>query len=280
MKPNIDPLTIPILRKMFRISGTNYVGDDVALVMDNRTLGGGFSLRQPYLLAEGVIIRIVDGLVVYTVNLTRYELHPGDVIVFPENAVFVIEWKTDDLSVQFMTFHGLELDRPVRECRRYCLSGEDWERSGEYFELMARIVGRESFQLETVRHLQGAFLSDLDHIGALTPEGWAPTRQDEVFDRFILLLNESDVTKRSVPWFASRLFITPNRLSNIIKEVSGRTVMQWIKRKVVQDAKMLLKHSDLRIYEISDKLGFANPSFFAKFFHRETGMTPAEFRQS
>jgi len=134
--------------------------------------------------------------------------------------------------------------------------------------------------METVRHIQEALVTDLDQIGDLTPEGWIPTRQDEMFDRFIALLNDSDGSERSVPWFAERLFITPNRLSNIVKEVSGLTVMQWINRKVIQNAKMLLRHSDLRIYEVSDKLGFANPSFFSKFFRRETGMTPAQFRQS
>ena len=108
----------------------------------------------------------------------------------------------------------------------------------------------------------------------------AAKRQDEVFDRFIQLLNDSDGAERSIPWFAERLFVTPNRLSNIVKEVSGQTVMQWINRKVVQNAKMLLKHSDLRINEVADKLGFPNPSFFSKFFHRETGMTPNAFRQS
>ena len=221
----------------------------------------------------------MEGLAVYTVNLTRYELHTGDVLVFPENAVLTIDWVTDDLHVQFMTFHGLSLENPVRETRRYGLSGDDWERSGGYFNLLANLVRRD-FSMETVRHIQEALVTDLDQIGDLTPEGWIPTRQDEVFDRFIALLNDSDGSERSVPWFAERLFITPNRLSNIVKEVSGLTVMQWINRKVIQNAKMLLRHSDLRIYEVSDKLGFANPSFFSKFFRRETGMTPAQFRQS
>ena len=280
MKPKIDALTIPILRRMFRITEANHIGEDFVLAMDSHALGRDwFSLHQPYLLAEGVILRIMEGLAVYTVNLTRYELHTGDVLVFPENAVLTIDWVTDDLHVQFMTFHGLSLEHPVRETRRYGLSGDDWERSGGYFNLLANLVRRD-FSMETVRHIQEALVTDLDQIGDLTPEGWIPTRQDEVFDRFIALLNDSDGSERSVPWFAERLFITPNRLSNIVKEVSGLTVMQWINRKVIQNAKMLLRHSDLRIYEVSDKLGFANPSFFSKFFRRETGMTPAQFRQS
>ncbi|MBQ2110055.1 MAG: AraC family transcriptional regulator [Bacteroidales bacterium] len=281
MKAKIDALTIPILRKMFKLSEANYVGEDFVLAMDNHALGREwFTINQPYLLAEGAVIRIVDGLAVYTVNLDRYELHQGDILVFPENAVFTINWVTDDLRVQFMTFHDLQLSHPIRETKRYSLSYDNWNRSNDYFTLLWNIVNQESFSRESVTRIQEAFLADLDHIGALTPEGWVPTRQDEVFDRFIQLLNDSDGAERSIPWFAERLFVTPNRLSNIVKEVSGQTVMQWINRKVVQNAKMLLKHSDLRINEVADKLGFPNPSFFSKFFHRETGMTPNAFRQS
>ena len=281
MKAKINALTIPILRKMFRLSETNYVGEDLVLAMDNHALGREwFTVNQPYLLAEGAIIRIVEGLAVYTVNLTRYELHPGDILVFPENAVFTINWVTDDLRIQFMTFHGLHLSHPVRETRRYSLEGDNWSRSNDYFSLLWKIVNHEGFSRECFTRIQEAFISDLDQIGALTPEGWVPTRQDEVFDRFIQLLDESDATERSIPWFAERLFITPNRLSNIVKEVSGQTVMQWINRKVIQNAKILLKHSDLMIYEVADKLGFPNASFFSKFFHRETGMTPANYRHS
>jgi YesN/AraC family two-component response regulator len=33
------------------------------------------------------------------------------------------------------------------------------------------------------------------------------------------------------------------------------------------------------VFQISDELGFPNPSFFSKFFKRITGMTPAEYQK-
>lgn len=41
----------------------------------------------------------------------------------------------------------------------------------------------------------------------------------------------------------------------------------------------MLKHSNLLVYEISDELNFANPSFFSKFFKRLTGMSPQEYQK-
>lgn len=65
----------------------------------------------------------------------------------------------------------------------------------------------------------------------------------------------------------------------VIRETSGQTVMQWINQAVILEAKVLLKHSNLLVFQISDELNFPNPSFFSKFFKRMTGMTPAEYQK-
>jgi AraC-like DNA-binding protein len=54
--------------------------------------------------------------------------------------------------------------------------------------------------------------------------------------------------------------------------------MQWIHRHIIQQAKLQLKYSDLPVWQIAESLNFPNHSFFSKFFKRETGMTPNEFR--
>ena len=69
-----------------------------------------------------------------------------------------------------------------------------------------------------------------------------------------------------------------NKQRSVIREVSGQTVMQWIHRHIIQQAKLQLKYSDLPVWQIAESLNFPNPSFFSKFFKRETGMTPNEFR--
>jgi len=40
----------------------------------------------------------------------------------------------------------------------------------------------------------------------------------------------------------------------------------------------LLSHSDLDVAEVGYQTGFKDPSYFGRFFRRETGRTPAEFR--
>ena len=61
--------------------------------------------------------------------------------------------------------------------------------------------------------------------------------------------------------------------------ICHQTVMEWINQSVILEAKVLLKHSNLLVYQISDELHFPNPSFFCKFFKRMTGMTPQEYQK-
>lgn len=56
-------------------------------------------------------------------------------------------------------------------------------------------------------------------------------------------------------------------------------ILDWINQSIIQEAKILLKHSDLLVYQISDELNFPNPSFFCKFFKRMTEITPQEYQK-
>ncbi|MBR6658935.1 MAG: AraC family transcriptional regulator [Paludibacteraceae bacterium] len=80
-------------------------------------------------------------------------------------------------------------------------------------------------------------------------------------------------------FYAERLSLTPHYLSALIKQTSGETVMQWINKMVVFKAKELLKEGNLLVYEIADELNFPNPSFFSRFFKKQTGITPFQYQK-
>lgn len=55
--------------------------------------------------------------------------------------------------------------------------------------------------------------------------------------------------------------------------------MDWVNEAVVQEAKLMLRHTDKLVYQIADELNFPNASFFCKYFRRMTGITPNDYRQ-
>ena len=98
-------------------------------------------------------------------------------------------------------------------------------------------------------------------------------RLDEAAERRM-----EEIFTRNISFYAENLFLTPRYLSTLIKETSGKTVMEWVNEAVIQEAKLMLCHTDKLVYQIADELNFPNASFFCKFFHRMTGKTPNGYR--
>jgi len=65
-----------------------------------------------------------------------------------------------------------------------------------------------------------------------------------------------------------------------VRQASGITAKEWIDRAIVTRIKVELRHTDKPVAQISDEMGFPNPSFFSKYFKRLTGITPAAFKNS
>ena len=90
---------------------------------------------------------------------------------------------------------------------------------------------------------------------------------------------EMPAHERNIPFYADRLAITPHYLSTLVSKISGHSVMYWINRATILQAKVLLKDKNLMASEIADQLNFPSPSAFGMFFKRETGMTPGEYKK-
>ena len=104
------------------------------------------------------------------------------------------------------------------------------------------------------------------------------THDKEVFNEFLQLLSQQNQKRQRVSYYADKMNISPKYLSSICKKVSGKNPMRWIKENAMQDCYSLLKDTDLSVKEISNRLGFPNPSFFGQYFREQAGVTPMEYR--
>jgi AraC family transcriptional activator of pobA len=78
--------------------------------------------------------------------------------------------------------------------------------------------------------------------------------------------------------YASLLNISAGYLSELVKTQSGKPAIKHIHERVVLEARRLLFHTQNSLKEIAFDLGFADASYFNRFFKRETGTTPADYR--
>lgn len=81
-----------------------------------------------------------------------------------------------------------------------------------------------------------------------------------------------------VKYFAERLGLSPNYLSDLLSRLSGKTTQEHIHLQLVEKAKSLLWNTNKSISEIAYSLGFEYPSHFTRIFKSKTGKSPREFR--
>lgn len=106
------------------------------------------------------------------------------------------------------------------------------------------------------------------------------TRAEEIFTKFILLVENNFRTERRVSWYSEQLCISPKYLSETIKNVSKRTPNEWIDAYVTMELRMLLRNTQHSIKQIAQSLNFSNQSFLGKYFKEHVGMSPSEYRRS
>jgi AraC-like DNA-binding protein len=93
------------------------------------------------------------------------------------------------------------------------------------------------------------------------------------------LVEKNYATLKLPKYYAELLYITPNHLNALCNDVLGISAGEVIRTRVALEAKRLLVNQTLNIGEIADRLNFADNSYFARFFKKETGLSPDEFRK-
>lgn len=104
-------------------------------------------------------------------------------------------------------------------------------------------------------------------------------RKYDYFKRFFALLATGYKQHRNVNWYAEQLHLSTKYFTSLIRQVSGRTTVDWINDRVIYEAKNLLLYSEMSITEIAYQLNFPSTSFFSKYFKNIVGINPSEFRK-
>jgi AraC family transcriptional regulator, transcriptional activator of pobA len=115
------------------------------------------------------------------------------------------------------------------------------------------------------------------------PEGAdaaARSRKAAQVERFRALVDRHFREHLPVERYSAQLGLTPGHLSRLCREVLGLSSMDVINARVVHEAERELVYSILGVKQIAGLLGFADDAYFGRFFRKQTGRTPTEFRQA
>jgi AraC-like DNA-binding protein/mannose-6-phosphate isomerase-like protein (cupin superfamily) len=139
-------------------------------------------------------------------------------------------------------------------------------------------LGRgEQYSIELLRALLDLILTTSASLYK-TDENSLKGKGHIVVKKFFQLVEENYQNNLSVAEYADLMALTPNHLTQTVTQLTGKTSSQIIKSKQILEIKRLLVHTNLSVSEIALQLNFPDQSYFAKFFKREVGVSPLQYR--
>lgn len=251
---------------------------------------------HPHRFELGCFIIVHSGSAHISVNLTDYEATAQSLItVLPRSIIQMKDW-SEDYRCNLVAFSSnfvkdLTLIRSVitqmdNIGNMPILNLSDDERSltGNYWNLLQMMyVHNSGNEMKTgaVSNLLLSFfycICGMYSNRALQRDEASKMRSEELTRKFMTLVLRHCESEREVKYYADKLCVTPQYLNTVIKNTKGETASSIIKRVTILVIEAQLKSSTKSIQEIAGDLNFPNASFFAKFFKRETGMTPKQYR--
>lgn len=254
--------------------------DDVVVVLNGHLQHTRFLEKEKiYQIVEPRLVLGMDGQADICLNLQDYHLEKGCLLLLPSDTILEIKNVSDDARVVALVFReGINLtDEIVLNA-----SPAEFSRILRMIYLTWDILQLKPYRRKTIQNLLQSIISDIQYIKDIADESEKhdqSSRTQDVFIQFKRLVHKYCISERSIPFYASQLHVTPHHLSAIIRKASGQSVMYWVNRATIQEAKLLLKTNDAMGYEIADQLHFPSASAFSKFFTRETGMTPKMYQE-
>lgn len=105
------------------------------------------------------------------------------------------------------------------------------------------------------------------------------SRTNETVARILEYLGENFHGNITLNKLSTEVGMSTFRIAHLVKEVTGKTVLQHVHRLRIQEAQRLLEQSDMNCTDIAYETGFGDQSYFIKQFRKGMGITPARYRR-
>ena len=272
-----------------QIHDNSYFSNELAIVYgDPRIFMLVIGQSQPPFVIDDYRLGIfVSGEIHVNINLVERHITPGTIVFLgPGTIISPISFNGkieiyglglfSDFPMPQMppTFNGQIRDFQIK------VGESDITTARHIIDTIWHVVHQPDYNRQIVSSLVAAMMHHYDgiyhqHIDFLKA---SQSREQTIFDRFIYLVNQHAKREHQIGFYADKMCLTQRYLGTVIRQASGTTAKEWIDRALAEYIKIELKHTDKSIAQISEDMGFPNPSFFSKYFKRLTGRTPLEYR--
>ena len=281
------------IESILEFTKARHIDKDIVVVENIHNIPKIDTPRRMGCLLLGLCLK---GSATYTVNTVQHTVAPNDFIIISEGqTISGYNFSSDCMGITFMisqTFFNdivsgvSELSSLVLVSRTHpvcSLLPSEVQALLSYCHIaIEKIANPEHhFRRAIVRSLFKAMIYDISNaiyrIQQLSNRTY--NKAEELFNRFIKLVELCYRKERRVSWYAERLNITAKYLSESVKQVSGRTPNDWIDNYVTIELRVLLRNTNKSIKEIAKDMNFPNQSFLGTYFKEHVGVTPSAYRK-
>lgn len=223
--------------------------------------------NRPYRLCRGVLLTLLPGHVLQT--LSNDADFRCSLLAVPFDFM-------DDFPYMLQSHISEKMGRMPH----LQLSPEEQALLPEHYRAIARHYSRtqHSSYHEILRCLFFVFTAEVCAIYSDRQIRISATHFEELTDRFFGLLHSNFHNHRNTAFYADKLCITPKHLAKVIRQTTGKVPSYWITEFTIREIKSLLCSTSLTVTQLADQLHFPDSSFLARYFRRNTGMSPQEYR--
>ena len=248
-----------------------------------------------YISPHAAVSLCTQGYCACEYDMTPVDFYAHDTVLMPANHVFKANEVSDDYHVRLIVmseafmekFKQLNIYRYNTRVDYYLanphmhLTDEQFRQMNTAFDLLKAVstIGkhyREEMMLSvfnTIMMMRYEFCPIPDSSPSDSVRMLSTGFRQAVVDHY----RES----REVCFYARLFNLSPKYFSMLIRQETGMTAGEWIDHYVELQAKSLLAHRrSLTIQQVSDLLGFTEQAAFSRFFKKQTGQSPSEFRES
>lgn len=106
------------------------------------------------------------------------------------------------------------------------------------------------------------------------------SRNIEMVNKAIEYLKHNYNSEVKLEDLAMKSFISKNYFSKLFKEVTGINFSDYVQQLRINEARSLLKHTEMKVIDIASQVGFKDVKFFYEVFKKITGKTPGDYRKA
>ncbi|HHU50398.1 MAG TPA: response regulator [Firmicutes bacterium] len=134
-------------------------------------------------------------------------------------------------------------------------------------------------QVESLEDLKGLLNSFFNRINNHIRQKRASLNH-QLVEEIRRYLDENFAADITLSAMAHHYNISPSYLSLLFTEQTGKNFIDYLTERRIKKAKELLKHTDLKIYEVSNAVGYKDSYYFSNCFKKMSGMSPSEYREN